>query len=287
MTIPECYQVLGIDKTFDINEIKAAYRKQANLLHPDKNPDPRAGEYFMMSKEAYETLIIYIDIREKYGMQLGQLLVEEENEKERDIQERVRKAQEKRARKIAREQELIQNIYKKYTHTWRMYIVILLSLIALPVSAMLFYDFVFDGEWEYVQVQGKSFGSWAGTEEEPILADFYIVLRGTRVAVSPDLYVEINERQVIEVERTRFFREIKHIRSKGKYSSIESTPLSFINDAWAVFVILLILPIISFFFMKPRFVFVFFYIHYNLYIHPLVLSYILLGNARILNFWNQ
>jgi len=51
------YEVLGVSREADANEIKKAYRKLAMMYHPDKNPDDaQAGEKFKEVSEAYEIL---------------------------------------------------------------------------------------------------------------------------------------------------------------------------------------------------------------------------------------
>lgn len=51
------YQILGVEKDADENQIKKAYRKTALIHHPDKNPgDQAAEERFKDITEAYETL---------------------------------------------------------------------------------------------------------------------------------------------------------------------------------------------------------------------------------------
>src|SRR6186713_752524 len=51
------YEVLGVERSADADEIKKAYRKLALKFHPDKNPgDKTAEERFKELGEAYEAL---------------------------------------------------------------------------------------------------------------------------------------------------------------------------------------------------------------------------------------
>ncbi|MCX7881260.1 MAG: DnaJ domain-containing protein [Patescibacteria group bacterium] len=50
------YEILGVSKNATLEEIKAAYRKQALKWHPDKNKSPEAGERFKEINKAFEVL---------------------------------------------------------------------------------------------------------------------------------------------------------------------------------------------------------------------------------------
>ena len=64
------YDVLGVSRDADADEIKKAYRKLALKYHPDKNPDDKQAEdLFREAAEAYEVLsdIEKRDMYDRYG----------------------------------------------------------------------------------------------------------------------------------------------------------------------------------------------------------------------------
>jgi molecular chaperone DnaJ len=50
------YEVLGVERSVDANELKKAYRKLAMEFHPDRNPSEDAAEKFKEINRAYEVL---------------------------------------------------------------------------------------------------------------------------------------------------------------------------------------------------------------------------------------
>lgn len=56
-TIQEYYEILGVNESTEINEIKRAYRNKTKILHPDINKNINAHEEFITLTEAYKYLI--------------------------------------------------------------------------------------------------------------------------------------------------------------------------------------------------------------------------------------
>ncbi len=57
MSKRDYYEVLGVGRDADVQEIKSAYRKKALQFHPDRNPDnQQAEEHFKEAAEAYSVL---------------------------------------------------------------------------------------------------------------------------------------------------------------------------------------------------------------------------------------
>ena len=50
------YEVLGVPRDADTEDIRRAYRKLARENHPDINKDPEAEDRFKEISEAYEVL---------------------------------------------------------------------------------------------------------------------------------------------------------------------------------------------------------------------------------------
>ena len=52
----DCYEVLGLQRSASIKEIKSAFRNLSLVNHPDKNKDENATEVFRLISKAYKVL---------------------------------------------------------------------------------------------------------------------------------------------------------------------------------------------------------------------------------------
>jgi hypothetical protein len=281
MNLAECYAILGIEKTYDEKLIKTAYRSLAKEFHPDVNQNADTTEQFRFVKEAYETLLLFLEFRKNHGSKIGQMIIDEENKQDAEIMERVEKARKKKQEARDRETALIHKIYKTYTHSWRIYFAAILLLIGIPLAILLAYDFKSQGDITMFKVASTTI-----VNKDKAYEDFYVQLSdGTSIPVTSDLFVNCKKGKPLLVERGHFFGEIKALYEIKGQQFIPYEPISFFNDAWLFLIVLLVLPLFSFLLMKPNFTFVFFFVHYNMFLQPLIIGYVLLGDARIVYLW--
>lgn len=85
------FELLEIDPSAGIREIKKAYREKAKLFHPDLNKSPEAAEKFRLYTEAYERLI---DLKEGRTFVFSTTRTYEEEIREKAKQQSLKKYQE-------------------------------------------------------------------------------------------------------------------------------------------------------------------------------------------------
>jgi curved DNA-binding protein CbpA len=85
------FELLEIDPSAGIREIKKAYREKAKLFHPDLNKSPEAAEKFRLYTEAYERLI---DLKEGRTFIFSTTRTYEDEIREKAKQQSLKKYQE-------------------------------------------------------------------------------------------------------------------------------------------------------------------------------------------------
>ncbi len=54
--LKDFYAILGVERSAELSEIRRAFRKLAQEMHPDRNPSPDAKARFQELGEAYKVL---------------------------------------------------------------------------------------------------------------------------------------------------------------------------------------------------------------------------------------
>ena len=68
----DLYTIVGVDESADATDVKFGYRETALLIHPDKNPHPKAKLAFDFLQEAYK-ILTSTEERQAYDKKLMKL----------------------------------------------------------------------------------------------------------------------------------------------------------------------------------------------------------------------
>ena len=68
----DLYAIVGVDESADATDVKFGYREMALLIHPDKNPHPKAKLAFDFLQEAYK-ILTSMEEKEAYDKKLMKL----------------------------------------------------------------------------------------------------------------------------------------------------------------------------------------------------------------------
>jgi hypothetical protein len=102
MTRAQAYQLLGLKPGATEEEIRRQYKRMALKVHPDLNPDPRANEQFIQLTRAVEVLFSPEQPAypyEQYGNGRRSKAPETEEEKKRRMDEARKRYEQQKARK--------------------------------------------------------------------------------------------------------------------------------------------------------------------------------------------
>ena len=132
------YHILGISPDASDEQIKAAYREKAKLLHPDLNDSPEAVPKFQLLGQAYACLIDSrkrkkYDLMFKYGMEYN-ARVGKEQKSHKDPKYRQKSATYSAYLHILKQQKIVKKdkhiVYFEYT--------MFISMLLIGISALVF-----------------------------------------------------------------------------------------------------------------------------------------------------
>ena len=221
------------------------------------------------------------------------------------------KARYERARKAAEENleresnTIYQNALYEYQNTWRKSVAKLMAILGIILASLFIIDFVSGTE----EIKIPSSEIVHEIEYHQHLVTHSIIVKGHRFTLPHELndiypieklnntitvkgvtYIlpkEVNSLGTMDNSikysyfQTHIFKDITKIRLKRNQFSFELKDYWSVQGSFPFIPILLLLPLMSFWFEKATFNFVFFGIYYNIYAFPLLAVFLLLHDNRI------
>lgn len=286
MALTRYYQILGVRSDANFLEVKRAFRKLAFELHPDRNSAPDAHQRFIEVQEAYSILETYartgirpVTQAERYeeALRQQQARAAQAQRRTKPSPQDFKRARERRMReKEEADKALYLKIFEEFTHSWRNAFAACMAAAGILLSIAAVTDFSLAKEAEMVLAQP---GDFIPKEHEG-----YIVVDGFELRVSRDIYQAVLTRQPVTVYRSRIFGDVCQIKSVRRSVEYVDYPAGMISLA-PLSALFFLVPLIGFWYRRPDFTYTFFFVHYSLYIAPVLYLYFFVSNGRILKIF--
>lgn len=203
----ECYKLLGLEPGASRTEIRKRYRHLALRYHPDRNPNPHAGELFIKLTEAYEILL---GNREAAPPSSSA----REERKAATKEERMRTAHERRTDQAIREKQENERYFNYLTKGPKWKTIRLSAAVGILLSALLILDFFLPHHFEQDEI--TKYSSNVGLSPEGVEVGLVSTARENYYFVGQMHYSLYSRHRYILVESTWIFHNPLRIISLGK-----------------------------------------------------------------------
>lgn len=294
MTRREAYIILGISSDQSKSAIKKAYYRKAKELHPDKNPDKNTHEAFVRLTEAYEVLTKPPKVRyskrksgsrwssKSQGQSKGQHFRSSHykhrnynNPYDPDFRDHYEKAKEAYERDFERRSQTIyQTNFDEYIKGSKRKIAKVFAAIGIVFSLFFMLDHHLPKKGSIVNARNIRIEYRATYDPS-----YFLIVNNIEFKISSEDCLSFHHyNPPLSLQKTAIFNRPFSIQFPV-YSQVKEYSSPGVYFFFYIALILLSIPFLTFFFEKPTFNFVFFAIHYNLYVFPIILVYYFLSRV--------
>lgn len=298
MTIAEARQILNVSVGAGEDELKNAYRAMAMQYHPDKNSSEDSKSKFIEIHEAYEILTEKAKAKNEknsrsasyngsakdrtqyqwgkqydYNRRAETYTQEEWDLKYQNAQDAFNDAFEKKS------QIIYQNFFNDYKAGWKRKFVIAIAIVTTFLAIIFSVDYALPKD-KYITKGEVKFG----LEYDEV----FVIFDGLSIRISMHEYHKISGNYyIVTYYKSRIFKDYSKVilQTENNEIKLDITPINPISK-FSIFILILLFPLMSFLIERPNFNFVFFVIHINIYIIPIIDFWIMSNSSRYIKLWD-
>ena len=247
----KCYKLLGLTPSASEQEVKKAFRKLVMRYHPDRNPDPKAHELFILLTEAYDVIL-----SKKEGSEFQQPIKSKATSEEEAL-ERMKVARKRYQDQAKKEQQENDRFFKLMTsgRKWRNLKVI--AITGIVISVLLLADLFLPHHYQEDEVTQYKLNVAYSPSQEVI--GVIKTKRGESYWLSRMNYFVYAKNRSIYVESSWFFHDPIAIIARNKITpktfKIHFTSYTISTILMLVFIV----PIFTIWYRRKKISFTFLY----------------------------
>jgi len=235
MPADKYYKILNLNPGASQDEIRRAYRKLVMKYHPDKNPDVKAEEKFLLIKDAYEVLT---GKKQEDPVTRRSSKPTDPEARREHFEQRVKEAQQRYEEQ--RKKEFIENelYFRKLTSGFRWKLMKFTAIFGILLSTLLIADRYLPRHYTDDNVVAYSFNR--ANSEEGHQISLIETSSGHKYWISRFKYSLISENTNIYIERSWIFHNPINIVSREKLGySFFPIHFRFYRHTWLLIILFL------------------------------------------------
>lgn len=308
MTQQQALEILGLKYGASAKQIKLAYHKKALLLHPDKNPGLNTHEQFIAVVEAYHTITDSRKSNPKYYHQNKNTYSHRkksnfnfrnqhhthrnynQNYSKEEFEQRYARAKAMYDENFERKsQKIYQENFNVYMNGFQRKFSKAMSLLGIVLLLLFSLDhYLLPYHLKVIQLNNTNL-EYAFTNHQDKYYSFSYLNQEVLISSTFLRYFH-NKNITAKIKSTYIFKDVVTVVSNIEPNSKEIEIAALENSIhynFLIFMLLFLIPTITFWVERPSFNFIFFGIYYNIGVFPLLTLYILFNDLRIFRIFDS